>query len=592
MENSKVILKEHIYSGIMAGAERVSEYRDILNESNAFPVPDRDTGNNLSHLMQKILGDLISEGTIKDLLDDVSNLAIIGARGNSGAIFSQFFYGFSTYAPNTDMMTTGDLINCFQNGQQYANNAIEDPVEGTIITVIRIWVCALKEVFSPHKSLNQIYKEAYPILKSSVEKTKYTLKVQKKMQSEDAGAKAFLYFIEGFMPMLINRVVDYKPSHNLSFEKIDSIGHENVIENYDIKNKYCTEVLIDKASDYDEKDLEDCLRMLGDSVVISENEKMLRVHIHTNYPSKVVEMLSYKGRIIESKADNMVSQYELTKKHDKKIALVIDSIADIDSNRLSNDTYLLPINILVDDVSYEDKVTVIPKMISPGSASSSQPNKMQTRRFLAPILESYDDVIIITVSSKMSGVYNRFHDVIEEIIPSSNVHLIDSKQNSVAEGLVVDYALKFIAEGLSATDVKSKVEDVIKRSKIYVSLPNLKGMVSSGRLNENIGKFLQVTGFLPLISINDKGEGVTSGVAFSKKGNQKLLLERIKTVKNRIESFAVVHSENYESAKKIADEITEVVGKEPLYIDEISSVIKLFSGPGSIAIGYVLGEDK
>ncbi len=592
MRNSQVILKEHIYSGILAGAERVSEYRDLLNESNAFPVPDKDTGNNLSHLMQKILGDLMSEGSIKDVLNQVSNLAIIGARGNSGAIFSQFFYGFSTFAPNKDVMTTDDLITCFQNGQHYANSAIENPVEGTIITVIRIWVDSLKKVFSPNKSLHQIYKEAYPELKNSVEKTKYTLKVQRKMQSEDAGAKAFLYFIEGFMPMLINGVVDYKPSESLAFKKLERIGHETTIETYDIKNRYCTEVLLKKGAHFDRAEVESGLIALGDSVVISENENMLRVHIHTNNPSKVIEKLYDKGTIIESKADNMISQFELTKKHDHKIALVIDSIADIDCSRLTNDTYLLPVNILVDDVSYEDKVTVLPTMIHPGMASSSQPNKMQVRAFLEPILNSYDDIIIITVSAKMSGMYHRFREVINDVQSDSSVYLIDSKQNSVSEGLVVDYALRCIEEGFSALDVKNKVEDVIKRSKIYVSLPNLKGMVSSGRLNEKIGKFLQFIGFLPLISIDSKGEGITSGIAFSKKKNQKLLLEKIKDVGDKIESYAVVHSENYELAKKVADDITDIVGKEPLYIDEISSVIKLFSGKGSVAIGYVLREEK
>ncbi len=592
MENSQVILKEHIYSGIIAGAERVSEYRDLLNEANAFPVPDKDTGNNLSHLMQKILGDLMPKGSIKDLLDDVSNLAIIGARGNSGAIFSQFFYGFSTFAPNTDGMTTDDLINCFQSAQVYANNAIESPVEGTIITVIRIWADALKRVFSPHKSLSQIYKEAYPELRSSVEKTKYTLKVQRKMQAEDAGAKAFLYFIEGFMPMLINRVVDYKPSERIVFEKIEHITHKNIIETQDIKNRYCTEVLLYKNNDCDRKEIEQALNQIGDSVVISENETMLRVHVHTNYPSKVIDMLYDKGTIIESKADNMVSQFELTKKHDKKIALVIDSIADIDFARLNDDTYLLPVNILIDNVSYEDKVTALPRLINPGSASSSQPNKTQVRTFLQPIVKAYDDILVITVSSKMSGIYDRFHEVISELQSDANIYLIDSKQNSVAEGLIVDYALRFINEGLCAAEIRDKLVSVIKRSKIYVSLPNLKGMVASGRLNERIGKILQFTGFLPLISINSDGEGVTKGIAFSKKKNQRLLLEKIRDVKDSIESYAIVHSQNDELAKKMADDITDIVGKEPLYIDEISSVIRLFSGPGSVAIGYVLGENK
>ncbi len=590
--NSETIRKEHIYSGILAGAERVSENREVLNESNAFPVLDKDTGNNLSHLMQNIVGDSISDGTIKDMLDNVSNLAIVGARGNSGAIFSQFFYGFSAFAPNKDEMTTDDLILCFENGQEFAHKAIKNPVEGTIITVIRSWVESLKKVFSPHKSLNEIYEQAYPLLKDSVEETKYTLKAQRKMQSEDAGAKAFLYFIEGFMPMLINKVTGYKPADKVVHKRIEKFVHESDIDFGSIENKYCTEVLLEKYKSFDRSKLETKLNEMGDSIVISESDKYVRAHIHTNHPSKIVKMFYPLGKVLESKADNMVSQYELTKKHDGKVALVIDSIADIDPSRLNDDTFLLPINILVDDISYQDKVTAIPEVIQMGRTSTSQPNLMQVKKFLEPILDSYDDVIIITVSSKMSGVYERFNDAVEELSKKSNVYLVDSKQNSVAEGLVVEYATRLINEGLKASEIKEKLEGVIARTKIYVSLPNLKGMIASGRLSTKIGKVMQFIGFLPLISIDSNGKGVAGGLAFSKKKNEEILLKKVESVKDKIDSFAVVHADNYELASSMAKKIEEMTGKEVLYIDEISSVIRLFSGPGSVAIGYTLGEDK
>ncbi len=594
--NSHIIEKEHVYSGIIAGAERVSKYREVLNKSNGFPVPDMDTGNNLSYLMQSILRGLAIEGTIKDVLDNVSNLAIVGARGNSGAIFSQFFCGFSAHAPNKDHMTTEDLISCFQSGYQYAYKSIKEPVEGTIITVIRSWFKSLKEVISPQKSLDEIYKEAYPLLKNSVSETKNTIKVQRNMKSEDAGAKAFFYFIEGFMPMLVDKVTDYEPEEIFSIKALsfneNSHSHLEEVSFDDIENKYCTEVLIHKNSSYNRDDIESYLINKGDSLAISENDKLARIHIHTNEPSKIVDFLFDKGKILESKADDMFSQFMLSRSQKSKIALVIDSIADIDKDRLNGDTYLLPINILVDNISYEDKITISPKVMDSGRTSSSQPNMVQVKQFLEPIVEAYDDVIIITVSSKMSGVYDRFTDVIKSIKEKANIYLIDSKQNSVAEGLVVNYALELIKKGTPAHEIKLRVEEVIKRSKIYVCLPNLKAMVASGRLNSKVGRLLQYINFLPLISIDSNGEGVAKGIAFSNEKNRQLLINKVKAVKDNVEDYAVVHSQNISLAEEMAKKLTDIVGKPPLYIDEISSVIRMFSGPGSIAVGYITKEDK
>ncbi len=151
--DSQLIRKEYIYSGVLAGAESVSKKREILNQANGFPVPDRDTGNNLAYLMHNILRELKVEDTIKTMLEEVSNLAIIGARGNSGAIFSQFFCGFSLFAPQSDYMTIDDLLVCFQGGYDYAYRAIKNPVEGTIITAIRGWVEALQQEISTQLNL-------------------------------------------------------------------------------------------------------------------------------------------------------------------------------------------------------------------------------------------------------------------------------------------------------------------------------------------------------------------------------------------------------------------------------------------------------
>ncbi len=586
---SQLIRKEYIYSGVLAGAESVSKNREVLNQANGFPVPDRDTGNNLAYLMHNILRELKVEDTIKTMLEEVSNLAIIGARGNSGAIFSQFFCGFSSFAPQSDYMTIDDLLVCFQGGYDYAYRAIKNPVEGTILTAIRGWVEALQQEISTQLNLATIYHKAYPMFSETVQQTQQTLAEQRHLKSSDAGALAFLYFIEGFMKMLIDKVVDYQPQLAQFANLPSEIYHDEAITT-DITYRYCTEVLIDKNKNYNRTALETQLEQLGDSLVVSENAKLARIHIHTNQPAKMIAAAYQMGKIIENKADDMIAQNRLSHAQSGKIALIIDSIADIPKRLLTNDTYLLPVNILVGAVSYQDKVTAFSEIIKPGQASSAQPNREQIKQFLAPIAKAYDDIIIITVSQKMSGLYQRFAELLAEYKDVAAIRLIDSKVNSVAEGLVVERAIQLIKQGLTAEQIEKKLNDMIKRTKIYVSVPNLKGMVASGRLNERLGRFLQYIGYLPLITINQVGEGKVTGLAFSNKKNRELLIKTASDAKNKIEDYAIVHCDDAVVAEQLATELTAIIGKPPLYIDQISSVIKLFSGSGSLAVGYLLGD--
>ncbi len=585
---SQLIDKAYIYSGVLAGAESVSKHREVLNRANGFPVPDRDTGNNLSYLMHGILRDLEVADTIKHLLDDVSDLAIIGARGNSGAIFSQFFCGFSALAPPTDQMTVNDLLACFQGGYDYAYRAVKNPVEGTIITAIRGWVEALQQAVSSQLNLATIYQNAYPLFSATVEQTKTMLSAQRHLKSADAGALAFLYFIEGFMKMLVDKVCDYRPQIEVIDNLPSKIYHDNTAQDAVITERYCTEVLLNKNSCYNRAAIEKRLAELGNSIVISESAKLARLHIHSNYPAEVMASAYQMGEILETKAEDMIAQNHLTQLQRGKIALVIDSIADLPRHHLNADTYLLPINILVGAVSYQDKVTAFSDIIVAGKASSAQPNSEQLKKFLAPLCQAYDDIIIITVSAKMSGLYQRYQELIDYFKGEASIHLIDSKLNSVAEGLIVNYAIELIENNHTVAQIKRLLDDAIARTKIYVSVPNLKAMVASGRLNQRIGKFLQYIHYLPLISINKAGEGMVTGLAFSNKKNRQLLINKLRAEKDKIADYAIVHCDNKALADKIAVELTDIVGQPPLYIDQISSVIKLFSGVGSVAIGYTL----
>lgn len=587
----KFILNAHIYNGILAGAENIAIHCENLNAANGFPVPDRDTGNNLTFLMQHITRHMKHAPNIREMMNDVSDAAIVGARGNSGAIFSQFFHGFQKGCPDETKMTLDHLVVCFEKGYDFAYGAIQNPVEGTIVTAIRSFSQGLRQALHRGDNLKKVYEEAYQELKDTVSETKYTLAEQAALQAEDAGAKAFLYFVEGFMKMIVEGVSSYV-SH--IFDPA-SEAHPMEIEmahpfTGPITYAYCTEVLLRKKSKIGKDQIESMLSSLGDSVVISENDHFMRVHIHTNEPWQVVETLHTIGPILETKADDMKMQERLSKAHLGEVALVVDSIADFPTADLPDFVYQMPLYLMVDGVSYQDKRTVFPALLKSGKAGSSQPNLKQVEGFLAPIVKAYDHVFILSVSAKMSGLYDRYAQAEQKF--KEKITLIDTKLNSVAEGLVARRAVQLIQEQRAPSFIQASLQNLIDRTKIYVSLKHLKAMVDSGRLNEKVGWILQKIGFLPLITINKKGEGAIQGVAFSRAQNEKLLYQTAGKVRDDIEDYALVYAESKERVDEIAEKMTQIIGKPPVYIEEISSIVQIFSGPGSVAIGYVLKEGK
>lgn len=583
-----IITSSSIYSALVLASEQIMINKDRLNEVNYFPVPDNDTGDNLSHLMQRIRKEIRKEENIKDILKSVSDAAIKGSRGNSGAIFSQFFQGFEYKCPDTTSLNVSELINCFDSGSEYAYDALENPVEGTILTAMSDFSASLQLFKNIEIGIESILEKSYEKLQKTIEKTKYQMNRKVGSKNVDAGALGFMYFIEGFISGIKGKKADKANDDYIEIisETPIEIHDYHIVDNY----KYCTEILLKNKKSVQKEDLKDIIKKYGDSIIITENKTYRRTHIHTNDPQKVIDILRDFGEIVEVKADDMILQQRLTKQSDSEIGIVIDSIADLPLDGLPDFVYMLPLNMIIDGVSYQDKRTTPKNLANIKNATSSQPNIQEIKKFLNPIIKRHKHNIVLTVSSKMSGLYERYLEY-KKSNPNISLKIVDTKLNSVAEGLVAYHAIQKVQEGIEYSELIKFIENSIKRTKIFVSLKNLDGMVKSGRLNQNIGWLLRKIGFLPLVSIDREGNGTITKAAFSYKRNYSNLLKVIKENKDKIESYALVHVNNVEKVRELEKLLIEKLGFPPLYISEISSITENFSGDGSIAIGYQLKEN-
>ena len=594
--NREQISSEDIYNAFLHGADQVIENIELLNKINVFPIQDGDTGNNLASLMKTIIDESKQGETVKRTLQSFSNAAIHGARGNSGIIFAQYLNGLSAEMLDHDEINYEDYASASQKAVRYAYDSIEIPVEGTILTVMSEWGEALIDQNNALLSIKELMGKAINRVDQALTQTQYQLMELKRAKVVDAGAKGFTLFVQG--------ISDYLSSDNkteLKLKPRTKIHIENIEVEHDIDalitHRYCTEALVE-GNKIDHHKIKESLRDFGDSLVVAGNEELMRIHIHTNKPDEVFAILYNEGRIAYQKVDDMKKQQDIVLNRKYKIALLSDSIADIPQELIDDEQiHIINLNILVGQTSFLDKLTITPARIleyskySDTLPSSSQPDEKQIENVLSYIENYYDSLIVLTVSKALSGTFNTISRVVGKLDNADfKVSVINSKQNSGAQGLLLAKAARLIHGGKTHDEVVEEIEKTIPKSKILVLVKNLDNMIKSGRLSTTMGKIGKTIGMIPIVTLDEEGDGGLGGIAFTEKGSLQVLKRHMKKVMkhHEIEAYNIVHINNLKEAKELEVIFTDFIGRKPDYLVESSSIVAVGAGDQSLALSYIL----
>lgn len=587
-----LLTNELIYKSFIFGAQNVIKEKNNLNAINVFPVPDGDTGSNLASMMSSIIERSKLGSSSEETIQSIVDAAIVGARGNSGIIFAEYIYGFSL-ALKSDEIDEETFLILAENASNYAYRSIAKPVEGTMITVMRAWSVALKKFKSVASSFIELISKAYDFVLLELARTPELLAVLKENKVVDAGAKGFVHFIEGFLRALKGEEIV------LDLEKIDTVEQLHVDHLEDSQNRYCTEALV-RGQNIDLKKLKEELTTFGDSLVVAGSNHTVRIHIHSNKPADVFAYLDTIGNIVEQKVDDMKRQFETANHRKYPIALVTDSIADLPDDLIDKyQIHMLNLDLLVNDTNYYDKLTIetsrFYELMDSAKVypSSSQPNPKTLENLFSFLTTYYDQIIVITVSKAMSGTNQSFVDAAAKF-NKTKITVIDSKQNSGAEGLIVLKAAQMIDANEKYEDIVDKINALTHQSKILVSVRTLKYMVKAGRVNKVTGLIGKIMNLKPVISIDDEGNGIIFDKALSLKSSNKKIRKHIEKIhKNEgIESYAIVHANADKRAAEYAKTYEEILGIKPLYIMNISTIVAMNAGLGTVAIAYIKGERK
>ncbi len=315
---------------VQAASQKLNQRAEFINSLNVFPVPDGDTGTNMSLSMAsgaKYERDETST-QVGDLASALAKGLLMGARGNSGVILSQIFRGFSKNVAGKDVLTADDLAQAFAAGAQTAYKAVMKPTEGTILTVIRKAAGAGKEAVKTTDDICEVMVAIVDAAEAALKSTPDLLPVLKQVGVVDSGGQGLTFVLEAFSDSLSGKIdesQDYIPDDAEMDSMIDAAHHQSVqgqLDPNDIKYGYCTEImvrigdgkLVDHDFDYDT--FYDYLAKLGDSLLVINDDEIVKVHVHTEHPGDVMTWGQRFGALIKVKVDNMRLQQETIMEHD------------------------------------------------------------------------------------------------------------------------------------------------------------------------------------------------------------------------------------------------------------------------------------
>ncbi|XVE33957.1 DAK2 domain-containing protein [Wukongibacter baidiensis] len=291
----------------MQGNNLLYKNRDLVDSLNVFPVPDGDTGTNMALTFDSAIKEIskIEKPSIEEVTKKASKGSLMGARGNSGVILSQILRGFEKGCRGKEALSKKDFANALKEASNTAYKAVMKPIEGTILTIIRAASEKALEICDNDDTFVDFFYSVIEHIEAVLEKTPDMLAVLKQAGVVDAGGKGLIIILKGFWEVLSGKEVFESEKQHTTVSTENEVSHEN------IEFGYCTEFII-QGNKLDSEGFKSQIKGYGDSLLVVGDDDLVKVHVHTNNPGKVIELGLKIGELVDIKIDNMRHQHKNT----------------------------------------------------------------------------------------------------------------------------------------------------------------------------------------------------------------------------------------------------------------------------------------
>ena len=501
-------------AALTSGIHRVLAEQEYLNRINVFPVADSDTGTNLCLSLTPALGVLNAPGEkhMGTLLAALADVLLDSARGNSGAIVAQFFQGMSDSAGDITRFTTYTFGKAVSLGSDYAHDALSQPREGTILSVIAAFAESIahevgtkSETEFPH-----VMEASLQRVDEALANTPNQLDVLRKAGVVDSGAKGFAEIVAGMAEYVQDGTMVPMPAISIAHE-IEPAVEFSEADN-ESQYRFCTECIV-TAPDINRRKLREALSELGDSLVLAGTKRKAKIHIHVDEPEQVFDAARQYGDLSAEKADDMHRQQHATHNQKRRFAVITDSGADIsDADMERLDIHMVPCRIQFGEHGYLDKVSITIDEFyeeletSPHHPTTSQPAPGDFRRQFQFLASHFDDVISINLTSAASGTFQAAELAAARTDAPGKIHVIDSLNASHGQGQLAVLAAECAEAGIDVKATLAAVRAQVSEIRTYAILSDLRYAVRGGRLPrwvKSVADFLRLN---PIICTTRQGK--------------------------------------------------------------------------------------
>ncbi len=578
-----------LFRAFSAGAEALMGEREEIDRINVFPVADADTGTNMVATVRAVLHRTEIQPELYLTASSMAAAAVAGARGNSGLILAQYLYGLSCEIEQRAAIAGDALGDMLVRSVRWAREAIGQPVEGTILTVIRDWAYAVQRHQHRFPDLADLLPATLPAARDSLLATPTRLAVLAKAGVVDAGAKGFVTLLEGMVSMMrasSRRVIAIPRPAPAPAAAAHAPSRAD-------GPRYCTEALV-TGGGAGLLELRRVAEAAGESVVIAGGPGALHLHVHTDDPASLFARLEEYGHVESPKVDDMRRQYEAAHARRSRVAIVTDSTCDLPQEVLdAHQIHVVSVPIQIGGSTHLDRLTITPQWLyerlatTDNTATTSQAAAADFETAFAAAVQHYQAVLALPLASRLSGTCNAARVAAERC--GGAITVVDSRRVSAALGLVVLRAAEAAEDGMSIDQLAAAADSWIDKTNILVAPESLTAIRRSGRLHGVKGVAASLLSVIPVLSLADDGAIRSAGVTRFQAGAcaaiEAQLRDLVKT--NRVRTWSVVHVNAAEAAAAWVRDLTTIMGSEPLFVTDAAPALGIHAGPGTLGVAVM-----
>jgi len=591
---------------LLAACRHGERVKGELNRINVFPVPDGDTGTNLALTLRSIAARMAGVGhrRVDRVAAGMAEAAVLGARGNCGMMLSHFLLGLSRGLDGRDRVGTRAFGGAFWAGAKALEDALEEPVEGTILTVIR--ESAEEARSTGTADFATLMRTVQDRARSSLARTPDLLPVLREAGVVDAGAKGFVSLIEGVVGLIEGTEEPEGLDAGPGLEEAQGpspVALARFPHREGGQYRFCTEGLVEGPDLPQEAEVRAALREGAEELIVICTGSVLKVHLHTDQPDRAFGYLRSVGRLVAHKAEDMHAQHDTARRTDhqavrRAVGVVTDSASDLPERvARAHGIEVVPLQLVEGERSLRDRYDVTAeefhrRMAEEGPLpTTSQPTPGSFLECFEKASTEAEALVAVLLGSSLSGTVTSA-EAAARLVPHAGVRIVDSRGASLLTGLLALKAAELAESGRSPDDIARELSRIRDRSNILFTVRTLGRLMASGRVGRFGGWLGGVLDLRPVLGLDAEGRVRAYGKARGESRVRDLLLDmairEIGTVAVPVR-FGLVHVGAPEVLLPVEDEIRRRFGQDvEILTSPATPVIATHLGIGAWGLAYMV----